>query len=224
MFLFPQYRISDRHGLPHFRMTQKIGLFPIFVTLVMMFARPAGPGPGLWCVFGLAAGLEILLWGAHSLHVDTGGRLGFGQRLKAASDGWYPLFLFAIQNIFILLTVAIFWLTLQELGVPSSIWINLNVAILALLIPGYRLAREMMQRNDDVKYVLCEKACRYLIVSLLTTLAFGSWLTFILPETGTPPPDVLFRILVVGVAACLVVLTCVALLLDFWFRRRNTPG
>lgn len=223
MLLFPQYRISDRHAVTRFRMAQKMGLFPIFVALVMMFARPAGPGPGLWCVFGLAAGLELLLWGGYFLHEDPAGRPGFGQRMKTASDSWYPYFIFTIQNMFILLTVVIFWLTLQELGVPSSFWINLHLVLIAALIPGYRIANEMMLRKDNIKYVLYEKSCRFLIVILCTTLALMIFLRYSLPAAGAANPDVLIRILIVGVLSCLVILTCVALLLDFWFRRRKLP-
>jgi len=222
MLLFPQYRISDRQALDRFRLTQKIGLFPLFVAIVMMCARPAGPGPGLWCVLGLSLGLELFFWGAYALHRDPGSTSPLCNRLKATSDCWYPPLLFVTQNIFILLTIVVFWLTLQELGgIPTSLWINLNILLLALLIPVYRLAKEMMLRSDDVKHVLWEKASRYLLVILGTTLAMALWLDFSLPETGPIPPDLMFRLLFLGVIACLVILTCVALLLDFWFRRKN---
>jgi hypothetical protein len=222
MQLFPQYRILDRQALSRFRLTQKIGLFPLFVAIVMMYARPAGPGPGLWCVLGLSLGMELIVWGAYALHFDSKSASGFCSRLKETSDRWYPPLLFATQNVFVLLTIVVFWLTLRELGsIPSSLWINLNILLLALLIPVYRLAKEMMLRSDDVKYVLREKASRYLIVILGTTLAMAIWLDFSLPETGQIAPDLMIRILFLGVAASLVILTCIALLLDFWFRRKE---
>jgi hypothetical protein len=224
MLLFPQYRISDRQSLKRFRWTQKTGLFPLFVTLVMMYARPAGPGPGLWCVLGLSIGLELLLWGAYALHVDPRSTSRLCGLLKATSDRWYPLLLFVTQNIFVLLTIAVFWLTLQELGgIPSTLWINGNLLLLALLIPVYRLTKEMMLQGDDIRYVLWEKSSRYLVVILGTTLAMAFWLEFSLPESGPMPPELLFRILFLGVIASLVILTCIALLLDFWFRRKKTP-
>jgi hypothetical protein len=225
MLIFPQYRISDRQALDRFRLTQRIGLFPLFVAMVMMYARPTGPGPGLWCVLGLSVGFELLLWGAYSLHLDLNSTSRLCSRLKATSDSWYPPLLFVTQNIFILLTIVVFWLTLRELGgIPSSLWINLNILLLALLIPVYRLAKEMMLRSDDVKHVLWEKASRYLMVILGTTLAMAVWLDFSLPETGPVPPDLMLRILFLGVAASLVILTCIALLLDFWVRRKNSSA
>lgn len=225
MQLFPQYRISDRQALNRFRLTQRIGLFPLFVAIVMMYARPAGPGPGLWCVLGLSLGMEMLLWGAYALHVDPKSTSRICGRLKATSDNWYPLLLFVAQNIFILLTIAVFWLTLQELGgISSSRWINLNIVLLVLLIPLYRFAKEMMLRSDDAKHVLWEKTSRYLVVILGTTLALAFWLDFSLPEKGPIPPDLMARILFLGVAASLVILTCIALLLDFWFRRKHLSG
>ncbi len=223
MLLFPQYRISDRQAPSRYRLTQRMGLFPVLVTLVLMFARPAGPGPGLWCVLGLSLGLELLVWGAYALHHDPAGTSRWGNRLKATSDSWYPLFLFAAQNIFILLTIAVFWLTLRELGgILSSLWVNLNILLLTLLIPVYRLAKEIMSRSNDVKHVLWEKASRYLMVILGTTLAMAFWLDYSLPEAGPIPPELMFRILILGVTASLVILACVALLLDFWFRRKNS--
>jgi hypothetical protein len=222
MLLFPQYRISDRQALARFRLTQKIGLFPLFVAIVMMYARPTGPGPGLWCVLGLSLGFELLLWGAYALHVDTKSTSQLCNRLRATSDRWYPLLLFVTQNVFVLLTILVFWLTLQELGgILSSLWVNVNILLLASLIPVYRLAKEMMLQSDDVKHVLYEKASRYMIVILGTTMAMACWLEVSLPETGPIPPDLMIRILLLGVAASLVILTCIALLLDFWVRRKK---
>ena len=190
--------------------------------MVMMYARPAGPGPGLWCVLGLSLGLGLILWGAYALHVDPKSTSRLCCRLKATSDSWYPPLLFITQNIFVLLTIVVFWLTLQELGgIPSSLWINLNILLLALLIPVYRLAKEMMLRSDDVKHVLWEKVSLYMLVIFGTTLAMALWLNFSLPETGLIPPDLMIRILFLGVAASLVILTCIALLLDFWIRRKK---
>jgi hypothetical protein len=171
----------------------------------------------------LSVGLELLLWGAYVLHHDPKSTSRLCSRLKATSDIWYPPLLFVTQNIFVLLTIVVFWLTLQELGgIPSSLWINLNILLLVLLIPVYRLAKEVMLRSDDVKHVLWEKASRYLIVILGTTLAMALWLDFSLPEAGPIPPELMFRILFLGVIASLVILTCIALLLDFWFRRKNS--
>jgi hypothetical protein len=225
MLLFPQYRASDRQAPSCFRLTQRIGFFPLFVAVVMMFARPAGPGPGLWCVLGLSIGLELLLWGAYALHRDPKSTSRLCNRLKATSDSWYPRLLFVTQNIFVLLTIAVFWLTLQELGgIPSTLWINANILLLVLLIPVYRLAKEIMLRSDDVKHVLWEKLSRYLMVILGTTLAMAVWLDFSLPKTGLITPELMFRVLVLGVIASLVILTCIALLLDFWFRRKKLSG
>ena len=222
MPLFPQYRISDRQALNRFRVTQRIGWFPLFVTIVMMGAAPEGPGPGLWCVLGLALGFELILWGAYTLHTDPGDRSRIGERLRTTSDQWYPYLVFITQNVFVLLTIALFWLTLVKLGgIPSSVWINVNMLLLILLIPVYRLSKETMRQSDDVKHVLWEKASRYLMVILGITLAMALWLKASLPESGPIPPDVMFRILFLGVIACLVILTCIALLMDFWFRRKK---
>lgn len=225
MLLFPQYRITDRQALRRFRLTQKMGLFPLFVSVVMMYAMPAGPGPGLWCALGLSIGLELLLWGAHSLHSDPNSTSRLSTRLKTTSDSWYPLLVFIAQNIFVLLTILVFWLTLHGVGaIPSSVWINLNILLLVVLIPVYRLAREMMLRSDDVKHVLWEKAARYLIIILATVLAMSIWLRFALPESGPIQPELMMRIMILSVISSLVVLTCIALLLDFWIRRKNVPA
>jgi len=223
--LFLYNRITDRHALSRFRLTLRMGLFPLLVTLVMMFAMPAGPGPDLWCMFGLTIGLELILWGAHALHREPAVVSRWGNRLKATSDAWYPLLVFSVQNLFILLTIAVFWLTLRKLGgVLASPWVNINILLLALLIPAHRFAKELMSRTNDLTHVFWEKACRYLMVILGTTLAMAFWLDYVLPQTGPIAPELMFRILILSVSASLVILVCVALLLDFWFRRKNTPG
>ncbi len=201
-----------------------MGLFPLLVTLVMMFAMPNGPGPGLWCLLGLTVGLELILWGAYALHREPALVSRWGNRLKATSDRWYPLLLFSAQNLFVLLTIAVFWLTLRKLGgILASPWININVLLIVLLIPAHRVARDLMSRSHDAIHVFWEKACRYLMVILGVTLAMAIWLDSVLPGNGLIAPELMFRILILSVTASLVILTCIALLLDFWFRRKNTP-
>ncbi len=218
MELFPQYRPSSRTATGFIRLTQKLGLIPIFIALFLMFGKPQGAGPGLWAAFGLGIGLELLLWGASELRPWAGLETAAGKRLAAGADDWFPLFLVGVQTAFVYLAMVPLWSMVAELAMPSAFWIHLNIALIALLIPVYRIAREGRRVSDLPRPELRERFVRYLGIVLCAVLAAGTWTWMNLPDEGSMPRELWPLFVIAWLLAILVILACVALFIDHWLR------
>lgn len=220
MVLFPQYRPSERNAGRHVATTRRLGLVPLAIALLLMTAARGGPGPGLWSALGIAVGLHLILGGAHALIRTPGHRTPVGDSLARRADEWFPLFLFAMQGAFALLTVAILWLTMCDLGFPVTPAHHIEVVLLALLALAYRLAHEAALADDHPRYELAEKLARNLIVILVTLWIAGTLTSILIPPGETLPKEKIPGFTAMWVAASIVILICVATFLDRLVRVR----
>lgn len=214
MVLFPQYRLSERNCGRHVRTTQKLGLVPLFVALLLMTTAKGGSGPGLWSALGVAAGLHLLLWGAYSLTHTPERKSPWGDTLARTANDWFPLFLFSMQSAFLLLTLAILWMTLCNLGFPATAVQHVEVALLALLAPAYRLAHEATLADDSPRYELAAKFARNMIVILATLWLAGTATWYIVPPGEPLPGHKMPVFTAMWIGAAVVILLCVATFLD----------
>jgi hypothetical protein len=220
MTLFPQYRPSERNAHRHVLATQKLGLVPLFMALLLAVATRGGPGPGLWSALGIGAGLHLILWGAHGLIHTLERKSPVGNSLARNADAWFPLFLFSIQGAFTLLTVAILWLTMCDLGFPVTLAHHVEVVLLALLALAYRLAHEAALADEAPRYELAAKLARNLIIILATLWIAGTVTSILIPPGESLPKEKIPGFTAMWIAASVVILLCVATFLDRVARAR----
>ncbi len=219
MNVFPQYRLTERSGIRHTRTVQQLGLLPLAIAAMLMFAYPAGPGPGLWAALGVSIGLELVLWGAFALHGLRKPATALGARLVEISDQWYPYLLFGVRKTFVILSLTLLWLTLLDLGFPESTWHHVNFVLLMILYPISLFTREMAQQDEMLRFDLLADFFHYLGIILLTTFVTGVVTLLSAPSVALTSQQHNPFLIVLWVAASLVILTCVALFLDRAFRR-----
>jgi hypothetical protein len=135
MSVFPEYRPSAETFREHVDRTRWLGLVPLFLSLMLMFAAPADPGPGLWSAFGTVLGLHLLLGGGIRLARES------SRPSARAADRWFPLLLFAVQTGFAIVTAVLIWQTLLDLGHYSSPAEEVVLYTLLASFPAHRLIR-----------------------------------------------------------------------------------
>lgn len=221
MALFPQYQVSSRSARREVVSVERIGLLPVGLALMLMWARRGAAGPGLWAAFGLALGMELLLAGAYELHHAGDRRSRPGDALAARSDRWFPLLVFAAQSGFVALSVLLLWTTVCELGFPAGLLQHALLVALLLAVPAYRAAAELVRESEGERHHLAAEFFRYLLISVGAVFAAGVLARIIGAPDGTPVPEMFPIVLVLWVAASLTVLSCLALFLDHALRPRE---
>ena len=220
MLLFPEYQLSERAAARHVEATRRLGLLPIFVTLVLMLARNANPGPGLWCALGLSIGLELLLWGAYAICLEKDLRSRTATYFALTADAWFPLFLFTMQNGFVFISAAVLLVTIEELGFPATLLENSLIILLILLLPAYRLASEKARVTESTRWALTSEGCRYFAIAI-GAVWMASTITLFLAPPGTPLSHEFFPIAVIlWVLAAVVILVCLMLFADHVLKAR----
>ena len=135
MGFFPEYRPSADTFREHVDRARWLGLVPLFLSMMLMFAAPAGPGPGLWSAFGTLVGFHLLLGGSTRLARES------SRPSARAADRWFPLLLFAVQTGFGIVTAVLIWRTLRDLGHHSSPAEEVVFYALLAGFPAHRLIR-----------------------------------------------------------------------------------
>jgi hypothetical protein len=223
MDLFLRYRLSEKSAAEHILQTRRLGLVPLFVPLALMLARTDAPGPGLWSAFGLAAGIHLVLWGGFLLGRDSPATSSAGRFLADRSSRWFPLLLFGSQSAFAWVLLAVLWPTLSELGFPATTWLDANLILLALAIPGYRLAREAALVAESPRFLLAEEFFRYLLIALSALFLLSCITPFIMPPGQRAPEEMVPVLLVLWIGGSLTVLVCLALFIEHALRQKKTP-
>lgn len=214
MDAYPHYRPSERGSRQEVRRAQLLGLVPVAVALALLEARGQRAGAGLWAGFGLAFGLQLVLWGACDIVFGDSPLSPAAVRLKASRDAWFPAFLFGTQTGFLLVAVALMWLTLCDVGFPATVWQHLQVALLAAAIPVSRWTRETARVRETPRASIAAEAVNYATVVLSVLLVASSMTLFMVPAGEPLSADMFPLVLALWVITVLVVLTCVILFLD----------
>lgn len=142
MSVFPEYAPSAAAFPEHLRRARRLGLFPLFLTLILMRAAPRGPGPGLWCALGTIAGLYVLLWGAVQFAFDDSGRP------TPAGDRYFPVGLFAVQTGWGTVTTLLLWRTLVDLGHRTSLAEQAVLFAVLMAFPAHRWIRSLLTTTE----------------------------------------------------------------------------
>ena len=216
--LFIHYRPSERHSAEPIRRTLNFGRLFIVIILALLFSHNVGTRPGLWSALGVGLGVYIMLRAAIALGVTSPAATGWAQRKAAARDQWFPLFLFTVQSAFLLLSVAVFWITFCEIGFPARAWHHALIILFALAIPAYRVARERLLLEQNVKHDLAERFFRYLLVILVSVLLAGLLTPLLDLSRDLRADDQLVFLLLMWSATLLVSVVCVLMFVDHWIK------
>ena len=138
--------------------------------------------------------------------------------MVARRDDWFPLFLFTVQSVYLLLSVAIFWLTIYDVGFPARAWHHAVVLVLALSVPSYRIAHHRLLMEQNVKHDLAERFFRYLMVMMGAILLAGLSTPLFSLSQELRADDQLLFLLLIWSAALLVSVVCVLVFVDHWIR------
>ena len=221
MALFEDYRLSRRNARTHVRLTQQLGLVPIAMALIMMFAHRGPPAPGLWSALGLSVGLQLILAGCHGVCFARQIVLRPTTYLVLVSEAWFPLFLFTIQSALMFVTVGLIWFTLLELGFPTTAWLQINLGLLVAAIPGCRLVNNLAQSTQHDRWIAINEACRYAAIVFATTWTAGSITLFMAPPGTRMPPNLYIFAVILWLIVVLVALTCAMLFVDHLLQARK---
>ena len=185
MELFREYQLSNRSAMSGYILARRIGLLPIFVSLVLMLAWPDGPGPGLWCSLGLSLGLELVLWGSYELYITKEDISPIGAFLVKHANEWFPILLFFVKYAFMMITLSILWFTLTDLGFPSAQWQHALFYLLIGIIPSDRFFQEAALRIQTSRMTIISAFFHSLKISLITVIAGTTLLSSI--ESASAP-------------------------------------
>ncbi len=205
MPLFVQYRLTEYSGRANAVFTLKAGLLMVLVSGLLLLATPVR-GPGLWCAFGLALGLQLLLWGAFkrqstSLETDRAA----GQKPRGSEDA-FPFLLFGVQTLFTFIAIALGWLTICGLEIPTTAWRHVNVALLTIMIPAYRLSSEFERTTESFGSAVLKELFRTLSFIFITTFVFGLLMALTIPPTKNVPEESL--IYYISAWVVLIIIIC----------------
>jgi len=214
MEFFNEYQLSQRAARGHFQLTQRLGMAPLAISLIMMFAHRGFPAPGLWAALGLSVGLQLLLTGCHGICFARDIQTRAATYLALTSDGWFPLFLFSIQTGFMFVSMGLIWFTLLELGFPTTTWLQLNLATFLLTIPACRILADIARSTASIRWTAAAEACRYLSLVLAAIWIAGTLMLFMAPPDKPIPPDKYIFAIILWLLVALLALTCVMLFVD----------
>lgn len=206
---FPALRIKNPDHRAFYRRTQVVGLIPIVFSVMLMFSVKPSPGPGLWAVFGLALGLQMILWGVVTMHKPGEPLSERGRRLVEKSDEWLPNVLFFTQQAFLILLLTMLWLCLCQVGYPCSLPLHIIVILLIAPMPlnGWAHARAMTLRTGRSE--ILQSFFRY-TNGILVTLFLALTLTELAKtEDATFASHVPARLIFIWVPSILIIITCV---------------
>ena len=175
MTFIPEYRPGHKEFAARVAQVQWLGLIPVFLSLLLIWAAPDKPGPGLWSAFGTALGFSLILHGARRLVQYPGQATAWGQRRAMSAERWFPGFLFAIQSGLATVTALLLWFSLGDLGLQHSALSTGLLYFLLILYPAHRLSRELVRGREEVSYQTLEVCLRYLkrgLTAILVAMVF----------------------------------------------------
>lgn len=218
MDIFIHYKLSDRRSAQPLRRTLNFGRLFLVIMVALLYSHRLDFRPGLWGAFGIGLGVYIILRATIALGTATPAAMGWSQLMVARRDDWFPRFLFTVQSVYLLLSVAIFWLTLYDVGFPARAWHHAVVLILALSVPAYRIAHHRLLMEQNVKHDLAERFFRYLMVMMGAILLAGLSTPLFSLSQELRADDQLLFLLLIWSAALLVSVVCVLVFVDHWIR------
>ena len=218
MELFLHYRPSERRSGEPLRRTVNFGRLLTLLVIALLFSHRLEARPGLWSALGVTAGFYIMLRAAASLGVPVPPATARGRRLAETRDAWFPLFLFSVQSVFMLVSIAVFWTTFCEIGFPARFWHHTLALALALSIPAYRLARQRLLIENTPRHDLAERFFRYLLISLVCILLAGMTMPLLDVSRELRADDQLVFLVIVWSAALLVAAVCALTFVDHWIK------
>ncbi len=226
MSMFPDYQPSAARSPRHIQTGLNLGLAPVGVSLLLILARPGWPGPFLWSMFLVSLGLVLIYRGCVDLPRKEHKTLPVFTRLAARCDAWFPLFLFVMQNVFCILTFAILWVQILDIGLAeyTQWWHHLILGFVIFLFPFRRGLLEYLRDRDIDTDGLVEQGLRYLTWIIGAVFLTGTLTPWIVSATQGPQKAPV-GLVVLWVPATLIVITCLFLftehLVTFLGRRRR---
>jgi len=216
--LFRHYRPSERRSGEPLRRTINFGRLLALLVIALLFSHRHEARPGLWSALGVTTGVYILLRAAAALGVTAPASTSRGLRLAATRDEWFPLFLFGVQSVFLVVAVAVFWMSFCEIGFPARAWHHALVLLLALTVPAYRFARERLLMEQAPRHDLAERFFRYMLISMVCILLAGMTMPLLDVSQELRADDQLIFLVIVWSAALLVAAVCALMFVDHWIK------
>jgi O-antigen/teichoic acid export membrane protein len=234
MALFVNYQRSNPVSLPHIRWVQKLGLIPIFITGALIAANRTSAGPGLWTALGLSLGLELILWGALELYSTHEKKTPWGEELVRRHDRWFPTLVFVMKYSFIALSLTVLWMTIHDLGFPTSLWHHILFVFIVLLLPITQAVREKAGADPEPRVEAWDNICHCLNVILITIVVASLLCNLIVSQSSPYGTETDPLVLVIWVLAILIMISSMIIYLGRiarhkrpaprWRHRENAPG
>lgn len=223
--LFYEFHPSSLKGLYHYLVTQRIGFLPILVAALLLYAHPHDPGQGLWCALGLALGLELILWGAYDLRRPGSAQTRWGRHLTARLDFWFPPLMFVIRYAFVALLLIVLWVTIHELGFPTTWWHHGLFILLVVALPTGRFMREIVGAGESTRGMeLLSRFFFYFNIALFTVICVGTLSSVIIAQSEPYQTDPSPALVLLWLCAVLGLLSCAVLFIGDWRRLYWRPS
>lgn len=223
MPLLSAHWMTEKDLRQHCRQTQLFGLLPLFLAVTLMTAPGSARAPGLWCALGVTTGLEIILWGCFVLHFREGPQTALGKRIISRSDRWFPLLLFVMRHLFLVLPVLLLWLTIVGIGFPASFFSHVAVFALLALWPAKALAHEAAITYPSDKHDLVDEFLRGLIISVMVLLIALTITLSTMPKVGPVKDELMALFIILWVGALLTVMGSQVIFIHHFIRLRGKP-
>jgi hypothetical protein len=216
-----EYRVGHRRARYHYNRARLIGLIPAGVSLAFLYFAGDFYLPLLYAGLGTSIALHIMLWTAYEAHF-AGHHTRWTHRRLENSDNWFPSFLIICQNGFFVVTLAIFWFIVCQLGFPASLLDQFLLGSWVFLWPVLRVLRARLYVDasnstleTSYEFFRFTNICivAFLIASLITDFSIHE-------GSGDPNPDLTMIGIFVWLPAVLVAVGCVVMFLDYLLRKR----
>ena len=207
------YKITDRRMRKGYHWAQWSSAVPIAVILAIGLANNWVVSPALWSGLGIVVGTQLLLAGSYRLHTTDDTLSGWGRRLEASADTWFPSLLFAAQTVNVLTVLLVLWFSLQALSLNIPFWHNVNILGIAVLVPLRMVLRSLAETRSSERLTTMADLLGYPLAAFIALITAGTLGSAFQTEAAASQAGVPAPLLVVWVPALLVVLVSSVLLI-----------
>jgi len=219
------YRFTDKMGHHLYRRGQLMGLVPVMFSLMLIVSIPKGAGPGPWSILGISAGFQLVLWGCYHLHTSPPAT-GWGRWMAEKSDIWYPLFLFGVRKVFLILFFTMLWFCLIDLGYPTSPLLQTIFFTILAIYPIRSLVREITYFEPNVHFENANIILHYFLMTMGILFVAVSSTHIAVPMHAPLTKSIPMTVVFIWIPTILVILSCITLCIhrcDFPTRENDSP-
>jgi hypothetical protein len=219
MDLLRELRITHRRCGHHVKLALNLGLLPLFLCGMLIYARGGQAAPQLWLVAGISLGHWMILWSAYRMHSVTLRRSRLGTRLVENSNAWFPYLQIGIHGGVAAALIFLFWFTLCDLGMPSTLTQHLLLLALLIMWPIRRSLRFTLHGKISPSWETGYVFLSYFHWIVFTLFASLTLTGSLVPEDQNRSASFPMMAMLIWVPAVLIILILIVLFLDHVFRK-----